>query len=106
MTLDDYAAWAISVRAIRSGKAAETGQSQLLFSAMSLAGEAGEIVDHVKTLLKGGDIDRQRLAAELGDAIFHWSQLCAAIGTEPGEVLADSRRIIEARIAKQQRSEA
>jgi NTP pyrophosphatase (non-canonical NTP hydrolase) len=103
MTLEAYAAWAASVRVVRSGKAADTEQSQLVFSALSLAGEAGEIADHVKALLKGDDIDRQRLAAELGDAMFHWVQLCAAIGAEPAKVLADSRRIIDARIAKQQR---
>lgn len=60
------------------------------------------MADFVKKLLRDGDSAwrPERVADELGDVIYFWSALCAAIGRSPSDVLAASRAKIEARIAK------
>ena len=69
--------------------------------ALALAGEAGEVADDVKKVLRDGTWDRERLASELGDVIFYWAGLCAMAGCAPSELLERSVTTIETRIAKQ-----
>ncbi|MSP88184.1 MAG: pyrophosphatase [Alphaproteobacteria bacterium] len=101
MTIDEYAAGAAGVAAVRMKPAERTDERELLHLALGLAGEAGEIADHLKKSLRGETWDRDRLAGELGDAIYQWARLCTLAGCSPSEVLDRSTRAIEARIARQ-----
>ena len=57
-----------------------TGIDLLLNGVMGLAGEAGECVDLVKKMLfQGHDLDRQRLAKELGDVAWYLAITAQAI---------------------------
>lgn len=57
-----------------------TGIDLLLNGVMGLAGEAGECVDLVKKrLFQGHDLDRQRLAKELGDVAWYMAVTAQAI---------------------------
>lgn len=57
-----------------------TGIDLLLNGVMGLAGESGECVDLVKKVLfQGHDLDRQRLAKELGDVAWYLAIAAQAI---------------------------
>jgi len=94
MTLDTYAAWAESVHS-----EATTGDRARLLSylALGLTGEAGEAASEVKKLLRDGSLSAERLADELGDVMYYWCRLAAAIGRKPEDILAASRAKIDAK---------
>ena len=48
MMIDEYAAWTAKVTPARLGAAASTEERQLMYLVLALAGEAGELADHVK----------------------------------------------------------
>ncbi|HEY1386318.1 MAG TPA: nucleoside triphosphate pyrophosphohydrolase family protein [Dongiaceae bacterium] len=100
MDIDDYAAWAANVARVPSGGTMD--RERLSYLALGLTGEAGEVADLVKKLLRDGERawSPEHVAEELGDLIYCWSALCAAVGRSPSDVLAASRAKIEARIAK------
>jgi NTP pyrophosphatase (non-canonical NTP hydrolase) len=102
MDVNDYAAWAAEVARIPAGGTMD--RERLSYLALGLTGEAGEVADLVKKLLRDGESawSPERVAEELGDVIYYWSALCAAIGRSPSDVLAASRAKIEARIAKRE----
>jgi NTP pyrophosphatase (non-canonical NTP hydrolase) len=99
MDVDEYAAWA--AKAARIPESGTRDPERLSYLALGLAGEAGEVADHVKKLLRDGDSAWKpgEVAEELGDVIFYWAALCVACGRPPSDVLAASRTKIEARIA-------
>jgi len=101
MMIDEYAAWAAKVSPARLGAAASSEERQLMYLVLALAGEAGELADHVKKVLRDGTWDRDRLASELGDVIYYWARLCAMAECVPSELLERSVTTIEARIARQ-----
>jgi NTP pyrophosphatase (non-canonical NTP hydrolase) len=100
VTFEDYAAWAAGVARIPAGGTMD--RERLSYLALGLTGEAGEVADLVKKLLRDGESawSPDRVAEELGDVIYCWSALCAPVGRKPGDVLAASKAKIEARIAK------
>jgi NTP pyrophosphatase (non-canonical NTP hydrolase) len=95
MHLDDYAAWAADVARIpRQGTLDRERLSYL-----GLAGEAGEVAEHIKKLLRDGTWRPDAVADELGDVVYYWAALCKAVGRSPSEILAASHVKIAARIA-------
>jgi NTP pyrophosphatase (non-canonical NTP hydrolase) len=100
MLIDEYAAWAAKVAPARIGGAASSEERKFLYLALALAGEAGEVADEVKIVLRDGKCDRDRLASELGDLIYYWVELSAMCGCVPSELLERSVKTIEARIAR------
>lgn len=71
---------------------------ELTIMSLGLAGETGEVVEHVKKLIRDGSLDLPALKLELGDVVFYWARLCNHFGLKPSEVIAaniaklDSRR--------------
>ena len=99
MDIDDYSAWAAGVAQIPAG--GTTDRERLSYLALCLSGETGEVADHVKKLLRDGERawSPEKVAEELGDVIFAWAALCAAVGRTPSDILSASRAKIEARLA-------
>ncbi|MFO1059608.1 MAG: MazG nucleotide pyrophosphohydrolase domain-containing protein [Dongiaceae bacterium] len=99
MTLDDYAAWAAGLRGGRPAAEGDAADDRLYLAylGLGLAGESGEVVEHVKKLLRDGRWDPAAVAEELGDLIYYWACLCAATGTAPSALLQASARKIAAR---------
>src|SRR5215475_10442055 len=95
MTIDDYADWAATVAKVTPPATSD----RLSYLGLGLAGEAGEVADHIKKLLRDGRLDQAALADELGDVIYYWACLCAAMGRPPSELLVASKAKIEGRIA-------
>ena len=75
----------------------ELDRTQVLTNAvMGLSGESGEATDIVKRhLFQGHELDREALAAELGDVCWYVAEAATALGLELSDVL-------EANIAKLQ----
>lgn len=98
MGIDEYVEWAR-----RSGPeetTAEASDAHLAILGLSLLGDAGEVADILNRRLRDGVLDRERLAHELGDVVYYWARLCAVTGVAPAALLEQSRRNIEARLAK------
>jgi NTP pyrophosphatase (non-canonical NTP hydrolase) len=55
----------------------------LSYVSLGLAGEAGEIANKVKKLLRDGDTPEKRkaISKEIGDCLYYISQLCTELDT-------------------------
>lgn len=100
MNIDDYGKWARQAGGEET--TADSPDKHLAILSLSLLGDASEVGEIVKRCLRDGTLDRERLAYELGDVIYYWARLCAVSGVAPSGILAESRRHIEARLAKRQ----
>lgn len=47
----------------------------ILYPALGLAGEAGEVANKVKKMIRDGNFDRQGIAAEIGDVLWYVAAL-------------------------------
>lgn len=82
MNANDY-----QQKALRTAGASHP-EELLINGVMGLNGEAGECIDIVKKyLFQGHEIDREKLAKELGDVAWYLAVTAHAIGYELGEVL-------------------
>jgi NTP pyrophosphatase (non-canonical NTP hydrolase) len=62
-------------------------EAWLAYPALGLAGEAGEVAEHVKKAIRddGGQVDEERRAAmskELGDVLWYVAQLATELGLD------------------------
>ena len=100
MTIDEYAAWAARVPRTRPLNTMPTDEATYLaYLGLGLAGEAGEVVEYIKKLLRDGAWSPEKVAEELGDVAYFWACLCLAAGRQPSDVLAASAEKIDARLA-------
>lgn len=82
MTLDEY-----QQSAARTANTSLAGDARLVDAAAGLAEEAGEILGIVrKHVYMRHDLDRERILAELGDALWCLSAVAGAVGVTLGEV--------------------
>jgi len=84
MTLADY-----QQGAARTMNTALTDAERLLDASAGLAEEAGEVLAHVrKHAFQGHALDRERLATELGDALWCLAATATAAGLSLGDLAA------------------
>ena len=96
MTIDEYAAWAATIAKVD----AHPSNERLSYLGLGLAGEAGEVAEHIKKLLRDDWLDKAGLVEELADVIYYWACLCAATGQQPSELLKASAAKIKRRISE------
>jgi len=96
MTIDEYAVWAASIAKVDEHPSNE----RLSYLGLGLAGESGEVAEHIKKLLRDDWLDQAGLVEELGDVIYYWACLCAATGQQPSELLKASAAKINRRISE------
>lgn len=66
-------------------------ESMLLNAALGLAGEAGELADHVKKyIFHGHPTDREYIAKELGDLLWYIALACNALGLSMEAVMSQN----------------
>jgi NTP pyrophosphatase (non-canonical NTP hydrolase) len=53
----------------------EGDKPELMYLALGLTGESGEIAEKIKKFYRDGSLDRDSLAKELGDVLWYLSQL-------------------------------
>jgi NTP pyrophosphatase (non-canonical NTP hydrolase) len=96
MQIDEYAAWAAQIAKV--APTATPDPARLAYLGLGLTGEAGEVAELIKKLLRDGAWSAERIGDELGDVFYYLAALCAASGHRPSDILAASRAKIEARL--------
>ena len=67
-------------------------------AAMGLAGESGELIDHLKKWVgHGHDLDRTYLLMELGDILWYVAEIATVVGIDLGEVARVNERKLRTR---------
>jgi NTP pyrophosphatase (non-canonical NTP hydrolase) len=67
----------------------------ICYTALGLAGEAGEVANQIKKILRDDqgavtDARRESLKAELGDVAWYFAMLCRELGIDPAFVLQEN----------------
>ena len=63
-------------------------EMMVVWNALGLAGEAGEVAELVKKgVFHRHTIDRAKLEQELGDVLWYASALCTTLGLDLGEIM-------------------
>ena len=95
MTANEYQCQALRTAGEDCGFA---GYGRLINGVMGLCGESGECVDIVKKFLyQGHELDRERLAEELGDVAWYLAVAAHEIGYDLDSVLQGNIRKLERR---------
>lgn len=60
----------------------------IVWNAIGLAGEAGEVADHIKKgVFHQHGIDKDKLVKELGDVLWYVAALCTKLDVSMGDVM-------------------
>jgi NTP pyrophosphatase (non-canonical NTP hydrolase) len=94
MTIDEYSQWPADDRSLGHSR-----EERVVYCALGLFGEAGEIADTIRKMMREGALDEDYLVYELGDVLYHCACLVAELGQTPSVMLERSRSNIEARRA-------
>jgi NTP pyrophosphatase (non-canonical NTP hydrolase) len=91
MTLSDYQA-----KAKKTALYPDVGNN-LIYPTLGLAGEAGEVANNVKKIMRDSEgkldeVRREKLVSELGDVLWYVSQIASELNIELEEV---ARRNVE-----------
>lgn len=71
------------------GKEYTADEIMLVWNAIGLAGEAGEVAEHVKKgVFHEHGIDELKLKKELGDVCWYVAAICTKLGIDLGDVMA------------------
>lgn len=63
---------------------------QILYPALGLVGEAGEVANKVKKMMRDGVFDREAVVSELGDVMWYIAALCRDLNVEMNDVALDN----------------
>lgn len=61
-------------------------EQELVYLALGLASEAGEVTDKIKKKIRDGKFDRKELAKELGDSLWYISQMATHLDYNMSEI--------------------
>jgi|ERR1700676_362223 len=75
-------------------------ERELAIISLGLAGESGEVLEHIKKAFRDNHLDRDELKKELGDAVFYWARLCRFFDFDPSDVLATNVSKLKSRHAR------
>ena len=81
--------------------AAETAiyksEHQVIYPALGLAAEAGEVANKVKKILRDGKFDRAAIADEVGDCLWYIAALCRDLNVEMADLAKDNLEKLKSR---------
>ena len=61
-------------------------QHAITYPALGLAGEAGEVANKVKKIIRDGKLDKAALKGEIGDCLWYIAVLCRDLNIDLGDV--------------------
>lgn len=76
------------------------GYMARIYCALGLAGEAGELANKVKKMIRDGVFEVSDIKAELGDIMWYWSQLCREYGLTPTDVIETNCNKLKSRMER------
>lgn len=79
MTLSSY-------QKVAASTAIYPTQHAITYPALGLAGEAGEVANKVKKIIRDGKLDKSALGAEIGDCLWYIAALCRDLNLDLGEI--------------------
>ena len=87
MNLDDYRTFTRTTAVYP--EAVSGAVPELMYLALGLAGEAGEVANQIKKIYRDGDgaPRREKIASELGDVFWYLIRLADSLGLNPEEIL-------------------
>lgn len=90
MNLDDYTKFARTTAVYPDALSGEV--SEIIYLALGLSGEAGEVANKAKKLFRDGDSQfrRDHIVAELGDVFWYLVRICDALDIDPETILGAS----------------
>lgn len=86
---DDYQKQAARTLIAKPDKQYTTYELMLVWNAIGLAGEAGEVAEHIKKgVFHQHGVDVDKMKKELGDVLWYVAALCTKMGISMDEVMA------------------
>ena len=93
MNLSEYTAFTRTTAIYPDANLGNT--TELMYLALGLAGEAGEVANKIKKLYRDSHSEgsyayyekRKALEDELGDVLWYWARLCDALNRVPDNVI-------------------
>ncbi len=61
-------------------------EHEIVYPALGLAGEAGEVANKVKKMLRDGTFNRDDVAGEIGDCLWYIASLCRDLNFDMGYI--------------------
>ena len=61
-------------------------QHAVIYPALGLAAEAGEVANKVKKIMRDGELDREGIADEIGDCLWYIANIASDIGYSLEEI--------------------
>jgi len=98
--LKAYQDWTINTATYPS--AGKGDVYELMYLALGLTGEAGELANNIKKLYRDGDSAelREKTAKELGDVMWYAARMASALGLDLEATLAENKAKLESRKAR------
>lgn len=88
MNAKDYQKEAIRTQIDKPGFEIPERDLMLIWNALGLSGEAGEVADLIKKgIFHQHGIDKEKLKNELGDCLWYITALCVGLEVDLGEVM-------------------
>jgi NTP pyrophosphatase (non-canonical NTP hydrolase) len=75
-------------------------QHAITYPALGLAGEAGEVANKVKKIIRDGKLDKAALKGEIGDCLWYIAALCRDLNIDLGDVAKSNLEKLQDRKAR------
>ena len=75
-----------SYQDMASDTAVYKAEHAVIYPALGLAAEAGEVANKVKKILRDGNFNREAIADEVGDCLWYIAALCRDLNVDLSEV--------------------
>jgi len=89
-----------SYQEMASETAIYKSEHQVIYPALGLAAEAGEVANKVKKILRDGNFNREAIADEVGDCLWYIAALCRDLNVDMHELAKNNLRKLHDRKAR------
>src|SRR5210317_2329578 len=72
-------------------------EHQVIYPALGLAAEAGEVANKVKKILRDGKFDREGISDEVGDCLWYIAALCRDLNVSMSDLAAANLKKLQDR---------